>query len=490
MLLAPEELGPDAEHRESGASRHELDGGPDEVEAAPGRQVDAGGTAEGSVVAPGEALGPDDDLSAVFAELLDERGELGELGGAPLQVLDPEHQSLAAPVAAGGLEDLAQRGQRKLLAAPQPASQPALAPHEICERAVEPQLHPVGPAMSKRGAGQRPKGPEEGGEEVPDEHEYETHGGRHASILAMRLYRLDAPACGLRPSAGGAGLLRLDAAAYGLRPSAGGAGLLRSAVLAAVLSSVTAQAAKSSPARAAAPSATDVHMIAPGPPTPNAAHDAARRIAGEEAAQEVIDEGVQVPHNAPPPRSLVEAEPTAADPVDLVVYYFILGLITLAGVGILYRYLSFRFSLDTPPLESETEVGDSAGAAAPAESDRALGQRDPRRPVARPAPPAPAAVPAAPAPAPAPAQRPVAPPARAPAPQRRDAPQPPSDEQLVGKAAQILSGRTDWMTVGGIAAALQTDEWTTAKVLESLTDSGRVQEAKAQNGQTVYRYTR
>jgi predicted transcriptional regulator len=61
---------------------------------------------------------------------------------------------------------------------------------------------------------------------------------------------------------------------------------------------------------------------------------------------------------------------------------------------------------------------------------------------------------------------------------------------LLGQAAKILSGRGDWMTVGGIAEALQADEWTTSKVLESLTDSGRVQEAKAQNGQTVYRYAR
>jgi hypothetical protein len=254
------------------------------------------------------------------------------------------------------------------------------------------------------------------------------------------------------------------------------------AVLAAVLSSVIAQAAQGSPGRPSAPSATDVHIIVATPPAPNPSHEAARRIQGEQAAQEVIDEGVQIPHNEPPPRSLVQAEPTGADPVDLVVYYFILGMITLAGVGILYRYLSFRFSLDAPDEGPETEPpADGAAAAVP---EAALGPRDPRRPVARPGRAAapPASVPAS--------ERAAAPPVVAAVPQRRGVQQPASEEQLVGKAAQILSGRTDWMTVGGIAAALQTDEWTTSKVLESLTDSGQVQEAKAQNGQTVYRYNR
>ncbi len=253
--------------------------------------------------------------------------------------------------------------------------------------------------------------------------------------------------------------------------------------LATALLSPTASAAKPH----AAHPVPEGHVIAEPPPSPNAAHVEAKRIQSELSAEEVVEEGQGPLRNAPPPRSLVPVETTPVDPLDLIVYYGILGLLTLAAVGILYRYLAFRFSLDmVPEVPDDEAVGAANQVDLPSvEPAGVLGARDPRRPVARPAqmaaPPREVRAQAPPVLAAAAPKREPRPPAPA---------SPPSEEQLLGQAAKILSGRSDWMTVGGIAEVLQADEWTTAKVLESLADSGRVQEAKAQNGQTVYRYAR
>jgi hypothetical protein len=54
----------------------------------------------------------------------------------------------------------------------------------------------------------------------------------------------------------------------------------------------------------------------------------------------------------------------------------------------------------------------------------------------------------------------------------------------------MLSGTDGWMTAGSIAKSLKADVETMANILDGLVDSGQLQEAKSQSGQTVYRYSR
>ncbi|HUB09301.1 MAG TPA: hypothetical protein VMB50_20015, partial [Myxococcales bacterium] len=65
---------------------------------------------------------------------------------------------------------------------------------------------------------------------------------------------------------------------------------------------------------------------------------------------------------------------------------------------------------------------------------------------------------------------------------------PPSADQLAAVAVHAMSGMGGWVTLDGVARAIAADTRMTAQVLESLVDAGRVQEAKAKDGQTVYRF--
>jgi hypothetical protein len=259
------------------------------------------------------------------------------------------------------------------------------------------------------------------------------------------------------------------------------AAFLPAALATAILLPLTASAARGG----APPPANATHYVIASPPTGNDERDHQRLVDGEKAEQAAIEAGAeQTGPIAPLPPKFENAETPAEDPVDLFVFYGVLAALTLVGVAILYRYLAFRFSLDTAPDADFQEVS-------PPQPQAASVRMDPRPEQPKPA--APRAVPQLAPQARAPKIEAAKPPASARQPERAAQPAaspPASEDQLQGKASKMLSSTNDWMTVGGIAQALQADEWTTAKVLENLVDSGQVQEAKAQNGQTVYRYAR
>ncbi|MHB1843207.1 MAG: hypothetical protein ACYCWW_00050 [Deltaproteobacteria bacterium] len=64
-------------------------------------------------------------------------------------------------------------------------------------------------------------------------------------------------------------------------------------------------------------------------------------------------------------------------------------------------------------------------------------------------------------------------------------------EQLLGRAARVLADVDGgWVTSQGFASALRIDEQTSAQLLERLVDDGGAQEARTQDGRTVYRAVR
>lgn len=261
----------------------------------------------------------------------------------------------------------------------------------------------------------------------------------------------------------------------------------QAALAAALLLSAGARADKYKPPPA------EAHLVLPTAPSRNLEHEHQRMLDSERSAQEVMDQDQQQVRGAPPP-NLDAPQEAPSDWSDLVIYYGILGLLVLVAVTILYRYLTFRFSLDMAPEGPELEAEVPSGP----------------RPVARPPsmPPTPAArvgsdprlrAPAAPPPAEPVSSPRLRPPAPAPAPAASSAPKPrpaaPSRPpaaapSLLDQAVKLLSGSDRWVTAGGLAQALGADEGAVAKILDNLADSGQVQEAKAQDGQTVYRYTR
>ncbi|MHB8418909.1 MAG: hypothetical protein ACYDCL_12600 [Myxococcales bacterium] len=178
-----------------------------------------------------------------------------------------------------------------------------------------------------------------------------------------------------------------------------------------------------------------VVVLASGPLPGQDERDRERRAASESPV-ELQTAGAVPPPGRAMPRRLDEREPEGTDWVSQVSFYGILGLLVFGAVTLLYRYLVFRFSLDDVP--QIVEPGTRAPEAAPAPTAAA------RRP--------------------------------------------PTKEQLAANAAEAIRRAAGWVTIDGVAQAIAADERSTAQALEALVDAGRVQEAKAKDGRTVYRY--
>ncbi len=169
------------------------------------------------------------------------------------------------------------------------------------------------------------------------------------------------------------------------------------------------------------------------------------------------------PVGPPPQFGAVPTPPQPTESYDLIdqlVYYGGLFLLLIGAVALLYRRLVFMFSLEPTP---ELAVG----------------------------------LPASEAPEPEPAARrsaPAPPPPRAPAPAEPPRPRAaaqPSPGELLSRAAQALSSlEGKWVTASGLAATLEVDEATGSRLLDRLVDEGHAQEARTQDGQTVYRSAR
>ncbi len=155
-----------------------------------------------------------------------------------------------------------------------------------------------------------------------------------------------------------------------------------------------------------------------------------------------------------------------------IAYYGALLLLVAGAVLIVYRYLAFAWAFEETPELALGHAGGEAEAARPVAAAAAAVGTQPSDPRKRRAPP--------------PDEHPAEPPRRESPPARRA----PTADQLLASAAKVFDGSDLWMTAGQVADAIRADEASIGPLLERLVDEGRLQEARAGDGQTVYRAAR